>query len=211
MSAPRFVHLRLHSEYSVVDGIVRLDDAVKAAAADGMGALALTDLANAFGLIRFYKEARGGGVKPVVGADVWLTNADDRDKPTRLLLLVRDRIGYLNLCVLLSRAWLSNQYRGRAEIDPAWFDEAGEEGQPLATGLIALSGAMGGDIGMALANGNDAPRRRPPRIGRRCFRSASTSSCSAQACPAPMPMCSKRCSLRPGWACRWWRRTRCSS
>ncbi|WP_224078018.1 DNA polymerase III subunit alpha [Cupriavidus laharis] len=160
MSAPRFVHLRVHSEYSVVDGIVRLDDAVKAAANDGMGALALTDLANAFGLIRFYKEARGGGVKPVVGADVWLSNADDRDKPARLLLLVQDRIGYLNLCALLSRAWLSNQHRGRAEIDPGWFEEPGEEGQPLATGLIALSGAMGGDVGMALANGNvDAARR----------------------------------------------------
>ena len=61
MNSPRFVHLRLHSEYSVVDGNVRLDDAVKAAAKDGMGALALTDLANAFGLVRFYKEARGKG------------------------------------------------------------------------------------------------------------------------------------------------------
>ena len=160
MSAPRFVHLRVHSEYSVVDGIVRLEDAVKAAAKDGMGALALTDLANAFGLIRFYKEARGGGVKPVVGADVWLSNADDRDKPGRLLLLVQDRIGYLNLCMLLSRAWLSNQHRGRAEIEPGWFSEPGEEGQPLATGLIALSGAMGGDVGMALANGNVEGARR---------------------------------------------------
>ena len=160
MSAPRFVHLRLHSEYSVVDGIVRLEDAVKAAAADGMGALALTDLANAFGLIRFYKEARGGGVKPLVGADVWLTNADDRDKAPRLQLLVQDRRGYLNLCTLLSRAWLVNQYRGRAEIDPGWFEEPGEGGEPLATGLIALSGAMGGDIGMALANGNPAGAER---------------------------------------------------
>lgn len=160
MSAPRFVHLRLHSEYSIVDGIVRLEDAVKAAAADGMGALALTDLANAFGLIRYYKEARGKGVKPVVGADVWLTNAEDRDKPSRLLLLVQDRRGYLNLCMLLSRAWLGNQHRGRAEIDPAWFLEPGEDDLPLATGLIALSGAMGGDIGMALANGNaDGARR----------------------------------------------------
>jgi len=160
MSAPRFVHLRVHSEYSVVDGIVRLEDAVKAAAKDGMGALALTDLANAFGLIRFYKEARGGGVKPVVGADVWLSNADDRDKPARLLLLVQDRVGYLNLCMLLSRAWLSNQHRGRAEIEPGWFSEPGEAGQPLATGLIALSGAMGGDVGMALSNGNVEGARR---------------------------------------------------
>ncbi|GJG93604.1 DNA polymerase III subunit alpha [Cupriavidus pauculus] len=169
MSAPRFVHLRLHSEYSVVDGIVRLDDAVKAAARDGMGALALTDLANAFGLIRFYKEARGGGVKPVVGADVWLTNADDRDKPARMLLLVQDRIGYLNLCSLLSRAWLGNQHRGRAEFEPGWFEEPGEEGLPLATGLIALSGAMGGDVGLALANGNPDGARRAAEHWARVF------------------------------------------
>ncbi|CAH0443712.1 DNA polymerase III subunit alpha [Ralstonia syzygii subsp. syzygii] len=160
MNSPRFVHLRLHSEYSIVDGNVRLDEAVKAAAADGMGALALTDLANAFGLVRFYKEARGKGVKPVVGADVWITNHDERDKPGRLLLLVRNKPGYLNLCMLLARAWLSNQHRGRAEIAPEWFGEPGVEDAPLATGLLALSGAMGGDIGMALANGNEALARK---------------------------------------------------
>ncbi|AYB60174.1 DNA polymerase III subunit alpha [Ralstonia solanacearum] len=160
MNSPRFVHLRLHSEYSIVDGNVRLDEAVKAAAADGMGALALTDLANAFGLVRFYKEARGKGVKPVVGADVWITNHDERDKPGRLLLLVRNKQGYLNLCTLLARAWLSNQHRGRAEIAPEWFDEPGVEDAPLSTGLLALSGAMGGDVGMALANGNEALARK---------------------------------------------------
>ncbi|ALF87619.1 MULTISPECIES: DNA polymerase III subunit alpha [Ralstonia solanacearum species complex] len=160
MNSPRFVHLRLHSEYSIVDGNVRLDEAVKAAAADGMGALALTDLANAFGLVRFYKEARGKGVKPVVGADVWITNHDERDKPSRLLLLVRNKQGYLNLCTLLARAWLSNQHRGRAEIAPEWFDEPGVEDAPLSTGLLALSGAMGGDVGMALANGNEALARK---------------------------------------------------
>ncbi len=136
---------------------------------DGMGALALTDLANAFGLIRFYKEARGEGVKPVVGADVWLTNADDRDKPARMLLLVQDRRGYLNLCMLLSRAWLGNQHKGRAEIEPGWFDEPGEDGLPLATGMIALSGAMGGDIGQALANGNEDGARRAAQHWARVF------------------------------------------
>lgn len=125
-----------------------------------MGALALTDLANAFGLVRFYKEARGKGVKPVVGADVWITNHDERDKPGRLLLLVRNKQGYLNLCTLLARAWLSNQHRGRAEIAPEWFDEPGVEDAPLSTGLLALSGAMGGDVGMALANGNEALARK---------------------------------------------------
>jgi DNA polymerase III subunit alpha len=70
---PRFVHLRLHSEYSVSDGIVRLDDAVRKAAADGMPALALTDLANLFGMVKFYKAARGAGVKPIIGCDIWVS------------------------------------------------------------------------------------------------------------------------------------------
>src|SRR5262245_1822246 len=109
MPGPRFVHLRMHSEYSVTDGIVRIDEAVKRAAADGMPALAITDAGNLFGMVKFYGAARGAGVKPVVGADCWLQNDADRDKPHRLLLLCASRGGYLALCGLLSRAWLHNQ------------------------------------------------------------------------------------------------------
>jgi len=148
MPAPRFVHLRLHSEYSVSDGIVRLDQAVARAAGDGMPALALTDLANLFGLVKFYGAARAAGVKPVIGADCWLQNPGERDKPLRLLLLCSARGGYLRLCDLLSRAWLCNQHRGRAEISRTWLEEAGTEG------LIALSGAAAGDVGQALAADN---------------------------------------------------------
>lgn len=154
MSDPRFVHLRVHSEFSIADGIVRLDDIVKAAAKDGQGALALTDLGNAFGLVRFYKEARGKGVKPIAGCDVWITNPDDRDKPSRLLLLVKNRRGYLNLCELLSKASLTNQYRGRAEVEAGWLESG------LGEGLLALSGAQQGDIGLALAAGNEEAAKR---------------------------------------------------
>ncbi|CAN7259430.1 DNA polymerase III subunit alpha [Caballeronia sp. LjRoot34] len=154
MSDPRFVHLRVHSEFSIADGIVRLDDVVKAAAKDGQGALALTDLGNAFGLVRFYKEARGKGVKPIAGCDVWITNPADRDKPSRLLLLVKNQRGYLNLCELLSKAWLTNQYRGRAEVEYEWLESG------LSEGLLALSGAQYGDIGMAFAAGNDQAAER---------------------------------------------------
>ncbi|HEX7931829.1 MAG TPA: DNA polymerase III subunit alpha [Paraburkholderia sp.] len=154
MSDPRFVHLRVHSEFSIADGIVRLDDVVKAAAKDGQGALALTDLGNAFGLVRFYKEARGKGVKPIAGCDVWITNPDDRDKPSRLLLLVKDRRGYLNLCELLSKASLTNQYRGRAEVEAGWLESG------LGEGLLALSGAQQGDVGLALAAGNEEAAKR---------------------------------------------------
>jgi len=149
MTAPQFVHLRLHSEYSIVDGLVRIDDIVKAAAADQQPALAVTDLANLFGMVKFYKAARGKGVKPIVGADVWITNDDDRDKPFRLLLLVKNDTGYLQLCELLSGAWLTNQHRGRAEIRIEWLEALKDKG-----GLIALSGFNSGDIGQALENGN---------------------------------------------------------
>ncbi len=139
----RFVHLRLHSEYSIVDGAVRIDDAIAAAVKDQMGALALTDLSNVFGLVKFYQATRKEGIKPIVGSDVWVTNHEDREKPYRLQLLVKNHSGYLNLCELLTKASLSNQYKGRAEIDATWFKQHAE-------GLIALSGARFGDVGVAL-------------------------------------------------------------
>src|SRR5688572_17381030 len=144
MPAPSFIHLRLHSEFSIVDGIVRIEESVEAAAADGMPALALTDLANVFGLVKFYEAARERGVKPIAGCDVWITNDADRDKPFRLLLLCQNHAGYLLLSELLTRAFRTNRYRGRPEISKSWFDEAGTEG------LIALSGAHHGDVGQAL-------------------------------------------------------------
>src|SRR5450830_102675 len=158
MTTPQFVHLRLHSEYSIVDGLVRIDDVVKAAAKDGQAALAITDLANLFGMVKFYKGARGKGVKPIAGCDVWISNDDDRDKPSRLLLLVKSHHGYLQLCDLLSKAWLTNLHRGRAEIRPEWLEQLRhEEG---GNGLIALSGAHFGDVGIAIENGNVAAAER---------------------------------------------------
>ncbi len=148
MSTPPFVHLRLHSEYSITDGIARIDDAVAAAAADGMPALALTDLANVFGMVKFYRAARSKGIKPVIGCDVWIENETDRDKPHRLLLLCQSRAGYRNLCELITQAYRVNQYRGRPEIKREWFADG------LADGLLALSGAHHGDVGMALTAGN---------------------------------------------------------
>jgi DNA polymerase-3 subunit alpha len=148
MPETRFVHLRLHSEYSVTDGIVRLDDAVARARAYNMPALALTDLCNFFGLVKFYNSARGKGVKAVLGSDVYLANKSDPDRPYRLLLLCRSHQGYLQLCELLSRAYLAPRLRGRAEVTRQMLREVGVDG------LIALSGAAGGDVGEALLQGN---------------------------------------------------------
>ena len=142
----------MHSEYSIVDGLVRIDDIVKAAAKDGQAALAVTDLANLFCMVRFYKEARGKGVKPIAGCDLWITNDADREKPFRLLVLIKSRHGYLQLCEVLSQAWLSNQYKGRAEVRMEWLEALRH--QDGGNGLIALSGAGMGDIGQAIDNGN---------------------------------------------------------
>jgi len=152
MAAPHFVHLRLHSEYSVTDGIVRIEEAVERARDDAMPALALTDAANLFGMVKFYSAARAAGVKPIIGADCWLQNEADREKPYRLLLLCASRGGYLRLCDLLSRAWLNNRHRGRAELAREWLQET--------DGLIALSGAAAGDVGQALIADHGAAAER---------------------------------------------------
>jgi DNA polymerase-3 subunit alpha len=141
-----FVHLRVHSEFSVVDGTVRIPELIQRVTELGQPSVALTDLSNVFGLIKFYKAARSCGIKPVVGCDVWLSNDEDRDKATRILLLVATQAGYLALCQLLTRAWLENAHRGRAEMRREWFEGV--------QGLIVLSGARGGDIGQALSAGN---------------------------------------------------------
>lgn len=146
VSPPAFVHLRVHSEFSVVDGLVRIPDLIKRVAKLGQPAVALTDLANLFGLIKFYKAARGAGVKPIAGCDAWLANDDDPDKPFRVLLLVRNHSGYLSLCELLTQAFLTNQSTGRAELRREWLQ--GRQG------LIVLSGGRAGDVGQALEAGN---------------------------------------------------------
>lgn len=163
MTSPTFTHLRVHSEYSIVDGLVRIDDLVKAAVKDNQPALAVTDLANTFCLVRFYKAARGKGVKPIVGVDAWITNDDNRDKPHRLLILAKNHTGYLQLCDLLARAWLTNQYKGRAELRVEWLEALATSvstlhpDEPQANALIVLSGAHFGDVGQAIENG-DLPK-----------------------------------------------------
>ena len=146
--APRFVHLRVHTEYSISDGIVQVDAAIARAAADGMPALGISDLANLFGMVKFYKGARGKGIKPVIGADCWITAEPDRDKPYRVLLICKSRKGYGQLCELLTRAYMENKYRGRAEIRRDWLTAES------ASDLLCLSGARDGDVGHALAAGN---------------------------------------------------------
>ena len=145
-----FVHLRLHSEFSVVDGTNRIDNTVAVAAADGQPALAITDLGNLFGAIKFYKAARGAGVKPVIGAEILLEGLGaDASAQSKLVLLVQNHTGYLNLCELLARAHTQNTGRSQPVVRWPWLVE-------LAEGLIVLSGAQSGAIGQALLQGDTA-------------------------------------------------------
>ena len=146
MSTPSFVHLRSHSEFSVVDGITRTSAMVNKAKEFKQPALALTDLGNLFGLIKFYKAARKNGIKPIAGSDLYLENELDRDKPFRVAVLAMSHAGYLALCDILTKAWLENQYKGRGEVKREWLQQ-----QP---DLILLSGAHQGDVGQALLSGN---------------------------------------------------------
>ena len=142
-----YVHLRLHTEFSVVDGTTRIDEVVKAAAADGQPALAITDLNNLFGAIKFYKEGRGKGVKPLLGAEIYLETEGGSD-PSRMLVLVQNKQGYLNLSELLARAWTKNVVKNLAVCTWAWLQE-------LSEGLVALSGAQAGPVGQALLKGDE--------------------------------------------------------
>ena len=145
-----FVHLRLHTEFSVVDGTNRIDEVVKAAARDAQPALAITDLNNLFGAIKFYKEARSRGVKPLIGCDLMVRGLHaDAQQTSRLLLLAQNRTGYLNLCALIARAWTSDEVKTHAVVRSEWLAEHAE-------GLIVLSGAQTGAVGQCLLQGDAA-------------------------------------------------------
>lgn len=140
-----FVHLNLHTEYSLVDSVVRIKPLVKRLAEVGMPAVAITDMGNLFGVVKFYKAALGAGVKPIVGADLWIKRAGE--EPTRLLLLCLNYQGYRNLTQLVSRGYLEGQQRGIPVLSMDWL--AG-----MTEGLIALSGGREGEIGRTLLAGN---------------------------------------------------------
>ncbi len=162
-----FVHLHLHTEYSLVDGIVRIKPLAQAAAAAGMPALAVTDQCNLFAMVKFYRAAIEQGIKPIIGVDVHIhperisklgtahkggerrgASADISAKPmTRLVLLCQNETGYRNLTRLVSRSYIEGQQRGAPCIHKEWLNGTSD-------GLIALSGGHMGDVGLALLAGN---------------------------------------------------------
>ncbi|MES9931719.1 MAG: DNA polymerase III subunit alpha [Candidatus Sedimenticola sp. PURPLELP] len=144
----QFVHLRVHSEYSLVDGLVRIKPLVGAVAKAGMPAVAVTDQSNLFALVRFYKAAMASGVKPICGVDAWIRDPEDPNNPYRMVFLAQNNRGYRNLTELVSRSYREGQHLGRAMMEREWLTGT------TCEGVIALSGGRLGDVGRALLAGN---------------------------------------------------------
>ncbi len=142
----RFVHLRLHTEYSLLDGIVRVPELMTAVAAAGMPAVALTDQSNLFAMVKFYKEALGAGIKPLIGVDAWIREGG---RASRIVFLCQNLTGYRHLTQLVTRSYLEGQQRGIPMLERVWLE------RQMLEGLIVLSGGREGDIGQAFARGKD--------------------------------------------------------
>jgi DNA polymerase III subunit alpha len=159
---PNFVHLHLHTEYSIVDGLINIPSLLQTCVKSKMPAVAVTDRCNFFGLVKFYEAAIATGIKPIVGANVFIHNEQDERHPFLLTLLCQNQIGYKNLTQLISRAYLEGQYLGIPMVKYVWIEEAAE-------GLIALSGGREGDIGRALLADNEALVEQLVVHWQRCF------------------------------------------
>jgi DNA polymerase-3 subunit alpha len=146
MSGPGFVHLRLHTEYSLVDSVVRVPELTEATAVAHMPAVAVTDQCNLFAMVKFYRAALARGVQPIIGVDLSVREAGERARPTRLTLLCQSQLGYHNLTALVSRCFLEGQQRDAPMLSREWLTADNTRG------LIALSGATEGDVGRALVH-----------------------------------------------------------
>ncbi|MBP2845660.1 DNA polymerase III subunit alpha [Dickeya oryzae] len=149
MAEPRFVHLRVHSDYSMIDGLAKTGPLVKKAAALGMPALAITDFTNLCGLVKFYGGAHSAGIKPIIGADFYLQSEELGDELAHLTVLAMNNEGYQNLTLLISRAYQRGYGADGPTIDREWLVEH-------QTGILLLSGGRHGDIGKFLLRGNQA-------------------------------------------------------
>jgi DNA polymerase III subunit alpha len=147
MSLQQFVHLRVHTEYSLLDSVVRVNELMAAAAGGGLPAVALTDECNLFAMVKFYRAALAAGIKPLVGVDLWLRETGERQEPSRLTLLCQDERGYHNLTRLVSRAYLEGERLATPLVERDWLTT------DTLAGMIGLSGGWEGDVGRALLTG----------------------------------------------------------
>ncbi len=200
-----FVHLHLHSEYSIVDGLIRINDLVDRVAALGMPAVAVTDQSALFSMVKFYRAAQARGIKPIIGADLWL--AGDAGKRTRIVVLCQDAAGYRNLTEVITRSYTEGQVQGVPHVQQEWLFARSD-------GLLLLSGAGGGEIGQVLAGGSKAEAKRrlkrwldhfPNRYYLELQRTARSGEAEyieraldlAAACQAPVVATNDVCFLHP--------------
>ncbi|HAY45996.1 MAG TPA: DNA polymerase III subunit alpha, partial [Gammaproteobacteria bacterium] len=143
MTEQAFVHLNVHTEHSIANSTLRISELIDVVSADGMPAVAVTDICNLYSVVKFFHKAQAKGVKPLVGADVWIHNPEQPNAPFKLLLFAQDKVGYRNLCELISMAHQQCWHAGKPCILGQWLDERAE-------GLIAVSGGLQGEIGHLL-------------------------------------------------------------
>lgn len=148
-----FCHLHLHSEYSIQDGIVRLEDLIDKIVAYKSQAVAITDHCNLFAMVKFYQAAEEAGIKPIIGVDAWVENTADNLKPYRLLMLCQNEEGYRNLTALVSRAYVEGQQTGKPILKKEWI-------QTKAVGLIAIANSLESDVAQALLDGQQEQAER---------------------------------------------------
>ena len=148
LSSPKFVHLRLHSDFSMCDGLNKVKPIIGKAAALDMPAIALTDQTNLCGLVKFYHATHGAGIKPIIGCDFWVKSDELEGELSRLVVLTTNNVGYKNITELISKAYMRGHIQNKAVIDKSWLIDFNE-------GLILLSGGREGDIGKALLKGNN--------------------------------------------------------
>ncbi|WP_417440990.1 DNA polymerase III subunit alpha [Idiomarina sp.] len=149
MTAPNFVHLRVHSDFSMIDGLAKVGPICEAVAEAGMPALAITDQMNFCGLVRYYGKAHQLGLKPLIGCDFWVQADYPESEIFRLTALAMDNEGYQQITQLISKAYLRGNIKGKPVIDKDWLKEHNE-------GIILLSGSRQGDVGQALIKGHDS-------------------------------------------------------
>jgi len=143
-----FVHLHLHSEYSLVNGMIRLPALIDQTLQNQMPAVAITDMGNLYGAVKFFNKCMAQGIKPIIGAEIYIENPDKVTQPYILVLLVQDEVGYVNLSELLSRGFREGQAHGKPIVEKAWL-------QGKTDGLICLSGGLSGDLGSAVLAGRE--------------------------------------------------------
>ncbi len=143
-----FVHLNIHTQYSIVDSTIRIPELMKNCVSSEFPAVTITDQNNVFGMVKFYRKALDFGIKPIIGCDLFIANPDDEKNHDRLIILCKNNLGYKNLTRLITKSWLDGQTHFGPRLHKDWLDKKNCEG------LIALSGGVRGDIGRSLINGH---------------------------------------------------------